>query len=155
MGKCDGGGGPDVVGAEDMHQGNERWRQGPKNRNDNIPTKIALPQHQRVRWARSRDTKLAHRETPRPIRTEEEWAFLSEDITWGHYKKSPSQMVRMWMFRKNPIGCSDRGSRGARIKSLRRFDERSTRRRIDELAKNNPTLQETIAKDMGVFVFLR
>ena len=128
----------DVIETEDTKIGYARWRQDPRNRNDRLPTKQAIPQHHRSRWKRSRDMRLAHRENPRPIPSEEEWERFAEDTTWGDYKESTSQMVRMGMFRKKVTGGSGRGRRGEGIETLRRFDGRSTRRRIDELAKKIP-----------------
>ena len=55
-------------------------------------------------------------------------------------------MGRMRAFQKKTMWGSERGSRGARIQTLRRFGERSTRRGISELGKNNSTSQEMIAE---------
>ena len=62
-----------VIETEDIQKGYARLRQGPRNRNGNIQTKLAVPQHQRARWTRSRDMRAAHRENPTLILPKEEW----------------------------------------------------------------------------------
>ena len=73
----------------------------------------------------------------------------------GGYKKSTSQMVRVWMSRKKLTGDNERGSRGARMQTLRRFDERSTRMGVGGLAKNNSAMREMIAKTNEEVIFLK
>ena len=59
--------GDDVVEMEEVQRSNIRRRQGPRNRNGNRPTKQAIPQHQRMNWASSRDMGVIQRENHRPI----------------------------------------------------------------------------------------
>ena len=73
----------DAIEIEDLHRRYARWRQDHSSRSENVPAKPALPHHRRVGWTRSRDTRAAHRNNPRPILTKEEWERLSEDMTCG------------------------------------------------------------------------
>ena len=57
--------GDDVVEMGDLHRSRIRWRRGPMNRYGNLPTKHAVPQHQRAKWASIGDMRSTHSENPK------------------------------------------------------------------------------------------
>ena len=71
----------DVIKGGDIEEESQRWGRSRRS-NEMPPTKQAIPEHRRVRWGNSRDTK-ATQGTGRRLLSKEEWGCLAEDVTRG------------------------------------------------------------------------
>ena len=74
----------------------------------------------------------------------EEWDFLAEEMAWQEYKTAPTNVVWMWVIRKQLADDSSVPSRGNRMKMLKRHDRKPMREVIKDMAKNNSALQELL-----------
>ena len=125
--------GDDVVEGQDVELEFQRRERCRRSKNE-TPTKQAIPQHRRVKWESRREMKVIQGKAM-PLLTNAELDCMGGDFAWEDYRKSPPQLVRMWMLQKKLMGDTSRSSRGGGMLMLRKQDLKSTREIVKELAR--------------------